>query len=212
MIVLIANPKGGTGKTMLAHQLAFLFAFRKMDVAVVDLHNPEDSDGIYFPVRYNYRNVQMPYSFHLRPGRTVHNEIDTELGKEFVIMDPVSGRMNAHHYATSIADKIVVPVHCSPPSYMVTSRYLENYINDPRFGAVLIEFPATKDFLEETRSDLEQRLKISTLSESIPWSRAIDMAMDVQDSLLNMPVFPFYAEKELNIPNQFLHLVDWLSS
>jgi len=210
MIILIANPKGGTGKTMMAHQLAFFFAFKGKKVAVVDLHQKDDSDGIYFPLMRKQRNQKDPYSFHIRSNQTVHGQIHKELGAEFVIMDPPSGDLEEHFHATQIADKILVPVHCGPASYSVTARYLENYIGDPRFGAALLEFPATEDFIEQTRVDLENRLKISTMKEAIPWSHGIEMAMDMLDSLLNMAIFPFSTERERNISKQFLHLVYWL--
>lgn len=127
-IILVANPKGGTGKTTVADELAFAFEAKGMLVSFANLDNQ---------------------------GGTIHESIEHP-GSDLMIVD-TPGRLadEAKDWAKS-ADLLIVPTNPSVrdviptielvktmkrhiPTYLVVNRYNPNRVVSKQFDLLLEE-------------------------------------------------------------------------
>lgn len=115
--VLIANPKGGSGKTTLATNLAGYFATRGRRVILSDLDRQQSS--------LNWLK-RRPYRLPLIQGTDGRKEKDNDPGAEWTVIDSPAG-LHGEKLGNAVkrADCIIVPIQPSAFDIGATSDFLE---------------------------------------------------------------------------------------
>jgi chromosome partitioning protein len=115
--VLIANPKGGSGKTTLATNLAGFLAGRRQRVVLAD-EDPQQSS-----TQWLMRRPPLFPRVHARPGEK--RELK-EVDPQWVVVDSPAG-LHASDLRTEMrrADALVVPISPSVFDMAATARFLE---------------------------------------------------------------------------------------
>lgn len=111
--ILISNPKGGSGKTTLATNLASYFASQGRQVVLADLDRQQSSMGWL-----NRRPAQAP---------TIHGHLARKQAEEpdwMVIDSPAGLHGDKLTAAVKLAELVVVPVQPSTFDMMATSDFL----------------------------------------------------------------------------------------
>lgn len=115
--VLIANPKGGSGKTTLATNLAGYFATRGRRVILSDLDRQQSSlDWL----------KRRPYKLPLIQGADGRKAKEIDPGSEWTILDSAAGlHGDKLAEAVKLADWIIVPMQPSAFDIGATSDFLD---------------------------------------------------------------------------------------
>lgn len=115
--VLIANPKGGSGKTTLATNLAGYFATRGRRVILSDLDRQQSSlDWL----------KRRPYKLPLIQGADGRKAKEIDPGAEWTILDSAAGlHGDKLAEAVKLADWIIVPMQPSAFDIGATSDFLD---------------------------------------------------------------------------------------
>lgn len=115
--VLIANPKGGSGKTTLATNLAGYFATRGRRVVLSDLDRQQSA------LQWLARR---PHKLPLIQGRDGRREEDNDPGAEWQVSDSPAG-MHGERLSRAVrrADWILVPIQPSAFDIGATRDFLE---------------------------------------------------------------------------------------
>lgn len=123
MIIAVANQKGGCGKTMIATNLAALFATEGREVLLVDA-DPEQHSAMNWCAD---RPEQLP-KVHASglPARNLRKDADALRDKwEIVIIDG-GARVTEHaHAAVAAADWLIIPVRPSKVDLDSTAQFLD---------------------------------------------------------------------------------------
>jgi chromosome partitioning protein len=121
--VLVANPKGGAGKTMIATNLAGAFARRNQRVVLWDLDRQRSSLN-WLSMRPGDRPAID------RLGRK-DGEDKPPRGADWLILDSPAGLHGKNlGYAVKLADKIVVPVQPSLFDMEATGSFLQALLDE----------------------------------------------------------------------------------
>ena len=114
---LVANPKGGSGKTTLATNLAGYFASRGRHVVLSDMDRQESSLGWL-----ERRSRNLPF-IHAQNGRTGHlSSLSADIN---VIDSPAGLRGDKLSEAVKAADWVIVPMQSSSFDINATQDFLE---------------------------------------------------------------------------------------
>jgi len=114
---LVANPKGGSGKTTLATNLAGYFASRGRHVVLSDMDRQESSLGWL-----ERRSSDLPL-IHALNGRAGHlSSLSADIN---VIDSPAGLRGDKLSYAVKAADWVIVPMQSSTFDINATQDFLE---------------------------------------------------------------------------------------
>ena len=120
MITVIANLKGGSGKSTVAFNLALWLQMKGQPVVAYDL-DPQCTLGDvaevrreegYAPPLVVYQNEEdLTAQLKIHPGQ--------------VLIDVGAANMNAMKQAIAVADRVVIPVPPSQPDVWATQRFLQ---------------------------------------------------------------------------------------
>ncbi len=122
--ILIANPKGGSGKTTLATNLAGALAARKQKVSLWDLDRQHSSRN-WLAIRPAERPVI--HSLDAKDG----DESPTSHSSNWLILDSAAGLHGKNlAHALKIAHKIIIPVQPSVFDMAATSTFLQTLLEE----------------------------------------------------------------------------------
>jgi chromosome partitioning protein len=122
--ILIANPKGGSGKTTLATNLAGALAARKQKVSLWDLDRQHSSRN-WLAIRPAERPV-----IHSLDAKD-DDESPTSHSSNWLILDSAAGLHGKNlAHALKIAHKIIVPVQPSVFDMAATSTFLQTLLEE----------------------------------------------------------------------------------
>ncbi|AJK47438.1 ParA family protein [Burkholderia plantarii] len=118
-VIVVANPKGGVGKSTLSTNLAGYFAAQGAWVALADLDRQQSSHGWL-----GLRPDALPpiEAWALDPG----NPARPPRGLEYAVIDTPAGlHGNRLDLALDLADKVIVPLQPSMFDILATQHFLE---------------------------------------------------------------------------------------
>jgi chromosome partitioning protein len=125
--VLVANPKGGSGKTTLATNLAGFFASRNQRVGLWDLDDQQSSME-WLALRSN----ELP-SIGSVSARGYEDQGEASQTYEWVVLDSPAG-MHGREFngALTLADKVLVPVQPSIFDMSATRDFLDRLMEEKK--------------------------------------------------------------------------------
>lgn len=170
--VLVANAKGGCGKTTLATNLASLYASRGSSVSLLDL-DPQQSADVWLNLRRQsglagIDSLRLPLSGELRRGEL--SEKLREAGPRVIIDSPAG--LDAAGLEPLLAESqvVLVPVLPSPLDIRAATRFLEtlmltrSYQQKPRRLAVVANRTRSRTVMFSQLKRFLQSLKIPYLT------------------------------------------------
>lgn len=171
-IILVANAKGGCGKTTLATNLASLYARRGSSVSLLDL-DPQQSAGVWLNLRHqtgldDIQSLSLPLSGELR--RTALAEKLREAGPRVIIDSPAGLDQRTLEPLLAVSQVILVPVLPSPLDIRATTRFLQtlmlthSYQQQPRRLAVVANRARERTLMFGQLRRFLQSLKIPYLA------------------------------------------------
>lgn len=188
--IIVLNPKGGSGKTTIAINLASYLASHQYVPVLID-HDPQGSShrwvrkrpGAYPPIHViaAFENRRTTRSFHLRvPDRTTHVIVDTPAAIESYQLPDL----------TRFAQKIIVPVLPSDIDTHACSRCIRDLLlvakvrrEDDRLGVIANRvrrntrtYQSLIRFLESLGIPI-----VATLSDSLNYVRATELGIGVHE-------------------------------
>ncbi|OGB26853.1 MAG: cobyrinic acid a,c-diamide synthase [Burkholderiales bacterium RIFCSPLOWO2_02_FULL_57_36] len=122
-VIVIANPKGGVGKSTIATNLAGYFSYQGNNVMLGDV-DVQQSSRAWLDLRPGSLPPIRPWEIadgHIAkaPKGTTHMVLDTPAGLDGKLMEE----------ALRIADKIIVPLQASMFDILATQAFLQKMIN-----------------------------------------------------------------------------------
>lgn len=188
--IVVLNPKGGSGKTTVAINLASYLASRQQVPVLID-HDPQGSShrwvrkrpGMYPPIHViaAFENTRTTRSFHLRvPDKTTHVIVDTPAALESHQLPDL----------TRFAEKIIVPVLPSEIDTHACSRCIRDLLlvakvrrEDDRLGVIANRvrrntrtYQSLIRFLESLGIPI-----VATLSDSLNYVRAAEGGIGIHE-------------------------------
>lgn len=139
MITIVANLKGGSGKSTVAFNLALWLKSRGEEVAAYDL-DPQRTLSDVARVRRD-DGIMPALDINVPDDVDVKLAISNHTGH--VLVDVGAANLDAMKAAISIADRVIVPVQPSQPDVWATQRFLKiikdacNDENDPELIAFI---------------------------------------------------------------------------
>jgi len=159
-VILVANEKGGTGKTTLATNMAIMRAQHGSDVLLVDA-DPQGSSSEFIRVRED-EQVQPSITCVSITGRGVSSEVRKLIPRYKDIIIDAGGRDSAGlRSALIVADVLIVPFLAG--QYDVWG--VENM--DQIVGEALGLNPEMKPYLVLNKQDTNPRISIATEAEAL---------------------------------------------
>lgn len=125
MITVIANLKGGSGKSTVAFNLAIWLKTRGEDVVAYDLDPQKTLNDVAFVRQED--GISPELEVNVITDGNVAQRLSNHSGH--VLVDVGAANMDAMKEAISVADRVIVPVQPSQPDVWATQRFLK-IIND----------------------------------------------------------------------------------
>ncbi|MCW8922323.1 MAG: AAA family ATPase [Gammaproteobacteria bacterium] len=137
MITVIANLKGGSGKSTVAFNLAIWLKAKGQDVVAYDLDPQQTLSDV---ARIRKEDGTQPELDVMVIDQSVSDVLSAHSCQ--VLVDVGAGNMDAMKAAISVADRIIVPVPPSQPDVWATQRFLQvvNEVSDSSACPELIAF------------------------------------------------------------------------
>jgi chromosome partitioning protein len=208
--IVVVNPKGGSGKTTIAINLASYLASRQHAAVLID-HDPQGSSqrwvrkrpGTYPAIHLiaAFENTRTTRAFHLRvPDKTTHVVVDTPAAVESHMLPDL----------TRFADKVIVPVLPSDIDIHACSRCIRDLLlvakirrEDDRIGVIAnrvrrntLTYQSLIRFLETLGIPI-----VATISDSLNYVRAAEMGIGVHE----MKSYLAHQDQE-----EWAPLIEWL--
>tara|TARA_A100001391_G_scaffold184201_1_gene151899 strand:- start:49949 stop:50698 length:750 start_codon:yes stop_codon:yes gene_type:complete len=168
LVILIANSKGGCGKTTLATNLAAYFSLSGQDVTLLDL-DPQQSATQWVRLRQDPRVEALgwPTDEPVSLGRL---QDQLQRARDVVVIDSPAG-MDRHtlDHLLRVAQVVLIPVLPSPIDIRATTRFVQNvmlapsYQRRPRRLAVIANRARTRTRMYEALRQFLASLKIPYL-------------------------------------------------
>lgn len=201
--ILVINPKGGSGKTTIATNLASYYAFWDYPVALAD-YDPQQSSSFWL----NTRPSTLKPIF---PIRNIEKLKGDRHYKRIIVDAPARNTENQIEKLIAAADKIIIPVMPSPIDMHAVNRFLESavFTLSPakkkqvalvanRYRTNTIAFDTLYHYLDDKSLPF-----VATLRESQNYIKAFEYGMGIFE------FSPYYAEADTN---QWLPLIEWIES
>jgi len=120
VITVIANLKGGSGKSTVAFNLALWLKSKGEEVVAYDLDPQQTLNDV---ARVRIEDGTEP---QLQVNKTIDEDIVENLNKHSgqVLVDVGAANMDAMKMAISSADRVIIPVQPSQPDVWATQRFL----------------------------------------------------------------------------------------
>jgi chromosome partitioning protein len=188
--IVVVNPKGGSGKTTIAINLASYLASRQYATVLID-HDPQGSSqrwvrkrpGTYPAIHLisAFESTRTTRAFQLRvPDKTTHVVVDT----------PAAVESHQLPDLTRFADKVIVPVLPSDIDIHACSRCIRDLLlvakirrEDDRIGVIAnrvrrntLTYQSLIRFLETLGIPI-----VATFSDSLNYVRAAEMGIGVHE-------------------------------
>lgn len=195
--LLVANPKGGSGKTTLATNLAGYLAAQGKQVALLDLDRQQSATQWL-----SLRPAELPAIRAFSPGQV----------SDWLVIDSPAGLHGKNlEKALRLADHVLVPVAPSMFDMAASSDFLDvlKAEREVRRGKTFVGLigmridPRTKAGL--TVQEYLQSLDLPVLAY-LRYAQSYVTAAFEGKSLFDLP--PYLAERELE---QWTYLIDWLT-
>jgi chromosome partitioning protein len=121
--ILIANPKGGSGKTTLSVNIAGFLANRGQRVALLDLDHHQQSASLWLAMRPD----------NLPPIRTLDSKKEEALRNDWLVIDSPAGLHGKNlAHALKLASKIIVPVAPSLFDLQASRDFLQTLADEKK--------------------------------------------------------------------------------
>lgn len=168
MITVIANLKGGTGKSTVSFNLAIWLASRDQNVCLYDL-DPQATLSDVIEIRQDES---------YRPDITVTNKLDgiESKAEQEIIIDVGTSDMQAFNQAIKIADRIIVPIPPSQADVWSTQRFMniiKNNFTDHSDAPNIFGFVNRADTHHAVRETEEAAIAIQQIDDiefiDSPW-------------------------------------------
>ena len=121
VITVIANLKGGSGKSTVTFNLAIWLKMKGKDVVAYDLDPQQTLSDVACVRRED--EITPELEVHVVTGGDIVQILGSHLGH--VLVDVGAGNMDAMKQAISVADRVIVPVQPSQPDVWATQRFLQ---------------------------------------------------------------------------------------
>lgn len=157
MITVIANLKGGSGKSTVTFNLGLWLQMKGQPVVAYDL-DPQQTLSDVAEVRRE-EGYTPPLQVN-QPRKSLLNDMQYHPEQTQVLVDVGASNMDAMKQALSIANRIIIPVPPSQPDVWATQRFL-NIVND--LGE--INKPEMRVFVN--RADTHRAIKESDETEEV---------------------------------------------
>ena len=211
--ITILNPKGGSGKTTLATNLAAYYASRGMGTALMD-YDPQGSSTRWLKLRpQTLPGIHGVVAWRNEPGMTRSFQLRVPPGTARVVVDtPAAIEPQRFDEFTRDADAIVVPVLPSQIDIHACARCIEHLLTtakikrrEERIAVVAnrvrpntLVFRSLMRFLETLDIPI-----IATLRESQNYIRSFEMGQGLHG---------MQAERSLPDVEQWAPLISWVES
>lgn len=121
MITVIANLKGGSGKSTITFNLAIWLKMKGEEVIAYDLDPQQTLNDV---ARVREEDGTMPeLNVNIIDGDSISEKLRNH--SCHVLVDVGAGNMDAMKEAISVADRVIVPVQPSQPDVWATQRFLK---------------------------------------------------------------------------------------
>lgn len=134
-VILVANGKGGCGKTTLATNLASQLASRGKQVSLLDL-DPQQSASIWLQQRRQGGRQDIHGLQLALDGQTSFSALQTVVhqSRDYLVIDPPAG-VTGHQldHLLRVSQVVLVPVLPSPIDIRSATRFLQNVMLSPSY-------------------------------------------------------------------------------
>ena len=184
MIILIANQKGGTGKSTITCNLASALAQNGKDVLIVDA-DPQPTSSKWIRAREKFSPDHPAINCAQRYGPINRTLSDFDNRYEFVLVDVAGYLSDELMSALHVADVLIMPFRPSQPDLdvlpdMSAAIKKAQWINDKLVPYALLSMVPTNTKIKEmadARESLLEYPEITLLSSFISDRRAYRIAM-----------------------------------
>lgn len=195
MVILVANSKGGCGKTTIATNLASYYEALGRQVTLLDL-DPQHSSSQWLAVRNesSIQGISWPKDTPLTLGRL--QEQLQQSGEVVIIDSPAGLDSHALDHLLRLSQVVLVPVLPSPIDIRATTRFLQNlmltpsYRQRPRRVAVIANRARTRTLMYDALQRFLVSLKIPfliTLRDTQNYVQAMGDGHGIMDGALISP-------------------------
>ena len=198
--ILVANPKGGSGKTTLTTNIAGYLASRRQRVAILDLDRQKSATQWLANRPRNLPGIEL-----------MHSDADMNSPADWLVIDSPAGLHGKNlEHALKLVHKVIVPIAPSAFDIQASRDFLETLHHEKivRKGKIFVGVVGMRmDSRTRAALTLEQFLKGLDLP-ILAYLREAQIYVNAAfegKTLFDLP--PSMAERELE---QWAYLINWL--
>lgn len=203
-VIVVANPKGGVGKSTLATNVAGWYARRGHAVMLGDIdrqHSSRDWLALRPQELPTIRGWDVEEDHRLKPPRgTTHLVIDTPAGLRGKRLDAV----------LKVAERLLVPLQPSPFDIRSTHAFLRTVREHPRAGDLAIGFVAMR--IKEHTHAVEHLQEFLATLGTLPLASLRDTQNYVHLAARGLTLWDVTASRVERDLAQWQPLLKWLES